>query len=144
VAEECDRCGAPFCPYCKNRNEAPLYCSDCVRLHLKKEGSGIEEHVRQNRELRRRLARRERTCRFGSFFFPGAHRVFEGRPGRAAAVLFGFFFFAAIAVIDFRIFDPRRLAPEPHGLAITVLAAAVALIVWIASNVAAWRESHGT
>jgi hypothetical protein len=144
IAEECDRCGAAYCPYCKNRAEAPLYCNDCVRLHLRKESSGIEEHVRQNRELRRRLARRERLCRLGSLLFPGTHRVFQGKTTRAAIVLFLFAFLAATAAIDFRVFDPRRLAPEPHGLAITIVAAFLALIVWIASNISAWRESHGT
>ncbi|HEY7863162.1 MAG TPA: tetratricopeptide repeat protein, partial [Thermoanaerobaculia bacterium] len=143
VAEECDRCGAAYCPYCKNRGEAPLYCNDCVRLHLRKESGGIEEHVRQNREMRRRLARRERLCRLGTMLFPGTHRVFQGRTIRAAIVLLLFAFFAAMAIIDFRVFDPRRLAPEPHGLAITILAAFLAVIVWIAANIAAWRQSHG-
>jgi tetratricopeptide (TPR) repeat protein len=143
VASECARCGKPFCRICKRSAEGPLYCADCVRLYLRKETAGIEVHIAQTQEMRSRLRRRDRACRLISLFFPGAHATFSQNPLVGFLTLWGFFLFLAIGIIGLRFFNPRTL-PTPGALRpTTIIGLAGALLIWLASQRTAWRESHG-
>ena len=144
TASECVRCGRPFCAACKRYGDPPLHCSPCIRVEIRKEDSAIEAHVEQTREMRRRIARRDRACRLLSLLFPGTHAYFSDRPLRAAAALFGFFFALAAAIVGWRFFQIRPLAPRPIWSALTLAAAALSLALWVASNAASWRNSHGS
>jgi tetratricopeptide (TPR) repeat protein len=143
LASECAKCGKPFCPWCKRPGDPVLYCSDCVSLHLRKETVGIEAHVAQTREIRWRLNRRDWSCRLATFFLPGAHRDVADQPIGAFLTLFVFLFLMAVAGINDRFYGLRPL-PPPHAWSATVgLALGLAGIVWLASQRAAWKESHG-
>jgi tetratricopeptide (TPR) repeat protein len=143
VAGECVRCGRPFCGICKRYGDPPLYCTPCVRVEIRREEPGISAHVDQSREIRRRIAWRDRACRALSILLPGAHAYFSERPMRGLAMLFGFFFSLAAAVIGWSFFEVRPLAPRPLWSGLTLFAGASALFFWIAGNAAAWRNSHG-
>ena len=142
-SELCARCGAPYCGFCKRYGDPPLYCATCVRLHLRREDAGIQAHVAQADEVRRRTRSDNRVCRLLSLLLPGTHRFFTER-SLAGAVLLLFFFLALAAfLVGHRLFDPRQLAVE--GWRLTVLVAALAaLAIWLVANFSAWRESHGS
>jgi tetratricopeptide (TPR) repeat protein len=144
LASECAKCGKAFCPWCKRPGDPLLYCSDCVSLHLRKEAVGIEAHVAQTREIRWRIRRRDWSCRLATFFLPGAHGDVADRPIGAFLTLFVFLFLMAVAGINDRFYGLRPL-PTPHAWSATVsLALGLAGIVWLLSQRAAWRESHGS
>ena len=143
MAAECVRCGRPFCVRCKRYGDPPLFCTPCVRLEIRREEQGIEAHVEQTKEMRRRVAHRDRVCRALSFFLPGTHSYFAERAGRGFAALFAFFFAVAAALIGWRFFEIRPLAPRPIWSALTVVSALLAAALWASGNVSAWRNSHG-
>jgi tetratricopeptide (TPR) repeat protein len=143
VAGECVRCGRSFCTLCKRVGDPPLFCSSCIRLEIRREEPGIDAHVQQTREMRRRIAARDSACRFLSLLLPGAHSYFSEKPHRALSMLFVFFFALAAAVVGWRFFEVRPLAPRPLWSPLAVCAGSLALILWLAGNVGAWRRSHG-
>ncbi|HEX7252054.1 MAG TPA: tetratricopeptide repeat protein [Thermoanaerobaculia bacterium] len=143
MATECTRCGKPFCRRCKKTAEAPLYCPDCVRLYLHKESAGIEVHVAQTREIQERVRQRDRACHATSFFLPGAHVVFSQKPVAGFLALWLFFFFAAAAAIGLRLFNPRTLPAPDSWHATSWIALSAAVVMWLVSQRAAWRDSHG-
>ncbi|HEY6928154.1 MAG TPA: tetratricopeptide repeat protein [Thermoanaerobaculia bacterium] len=143
IATECTRCGKPFCQRCKRSAEAPLYCPDCVRLYLHKQSAAIEVHVAQTREIQGRIRKRDRSCRIISFFVPGAHVVFSQRPVAGFLSLCAFFFLAAAAAIGLRFFNPRTLPSPDSWHATSWIALAAAAVMWLVSQRAAWRDSHG-
>lgn len=143
LAGECVRCGRPFCARCKRYGDPPLFCGPCVRLEIRREEPGIEAHVEQTREVRRRVAQRDRACRALSTLLPGAHAYFSERPGKGVAMLFVFFLALAAALIGWRFFEVRPLAPQPAWSPLAVCAAALALVLWLSGNLPAWRSSHG-
>ena len=142
-AAECVRCGRPFCERCKRFGDPPLFCTPCVGNEMRKEQPGIEAQVAMSREIRRRVRRRDGLCRALSFFLPGTHSYFAERPVRGFLLLFAFFFALAAAVIGWLFFQIRPLAPRPPWNALTITAAAAALLFWAAGNFSAWRRSHG-
>ncbi len=144
LASQCVRCGAPFCGYCKRYGEPPLYCALCVRLHIRKEPLGIQEHMAQAAEIRRRIRQRDATCRLASLFFPGSHRFFSERPASGFVVLALFFFSLAAGRIGLALFDPRQLPPPGSSRLLPALACAAALVIWLGSLFYAWRDSHGS
>lgn len=144
TAAECTRCGKTFCRLCKKNPEAPLYCADCVRLYLHKESAGIEVHVAQAQDLRARVRRRDRACRLTSLFLPGTHLAFSQKPVAAFLMLWVFFFFAAIAAISLRVFNPRTLPSSDAWVLTSWVALAAAALIWINSQRTAWRQSHGS
>lgn len=144
IATECLRCGKAFCSECRRSGDSPLYCTDCVRLHIKKEPVGIEAHVAQAEEIRRRTRARDRFCRLGSFVLPGTHDAFAEQPARAAARLLGFAFAVAMVVIGETYFNPRQLPPEGAWRGTALVGLVAALMIWASANLAAWRGSHGS
>lgn len=144
TASECARCGAPFCRFCKRYGDPPLYCSDCVRLHLRREDVGIQAHVVQAEQLRRRNRARDQRCRIASLLLPGTHRFFSDTPLLGFLALTLFFFCVAAAWIGERFFDLRNLAPDTGLRWFAMVAGGLALMIWIVSNISAWRESHGS
>lgn len=143
MAAECVRCGRPFCALCKRYGDPPLFCTPCVRLEIKREEPGIEAHVVQSQEARRRVRRRDRACRLLSLLLPGTHPYFSERAGRGFALLFAFFFALAAALVGWHFFQIRPLAPRPLLTPLAVGAGAAALGLWVSGNVSAWRNSHG-
>lgn len=144
LAIECARCGIAVCDSCRRFGDHPLYCTACVRLHVRKENVGIEAHVAQSQEMRRRVRARDRLCRLVSLILPGTHRIFSERTAAGAATMAFFFLLVGIAVIGGRFFDPRQLPPSGNGRLGILVPAAVAALVWAASLGSAWRHSHGT
>ncbi len=144
LAIECARCGIPVCDSCRRFGDHPLYCTTCVRLHVRKENLGIEAHVIQAREMRGRVDGRDRVCRLTSIFLPGTHRFFTDRTIRGYLALLIFFFCVAVAVIGGRFFDPRELPPASATRLAILVPAAVAVLIWAASLVRSWRETHGS
>jgi tetratricopeptide (TPR) repeat protein len=143
VAAECLRCGRPFCYRCKRYGDPPLFCTPCVRLEIRREEADIDAHVQQTREVKRRVAWRDRACRALSAFLPGTHAYFSERSVRGFFVLLGFWFALAAAVIGWRFFEIRPLTPGLGWRPLTVTAALSALAIWLAGNTSAWRKSHG-
>jgi len=143
TASECARCGAVFCGFCKRHGEPSLYCNTCVRLHMRREDTGIQAHVVAAEEARRRNRSRDRKCRWASLLFPGAHRVFSDSPVAGFLLSAIFFLFIAAAVSGDRLFNLRPLTPMSGLRWFTVFAAAAAFALWVAANVSAWRKSHG-
>lgn len=144
VAAECLRCSKPLCSLCRRSGDSPLYCTDCVRLHIKKEPVGIEAHVIQAGEIRRRTRSHDRLCRLASLVLPGTHDAFSGEPGRAAVRLVVFGFAAALALAGESVFDPRQLPPATEWRGTAVVGLLTAFVVWASANVAAWKGSHGS
>lgn len=144
IAIECARCGSPVCESCRRFGDHPLYCTTCVRLHVRKENLGIQAHVAQSQEMRKRVSARDRLCHAISFLVPGTHRFFAERTFAAGSLLFLFSLLIAVALVENRYFDPKQLpgTSSNHVLAITV--GAVALIVWLSSLVTSFRNSHGS
>lgn len=143
LAAECTRCGKPFCPRCKRLGDPVLYCSDCVRLYLRKESAGIEAHVAQTREVHSRTRQRDVSCRLVSLVLPGAHLDLSDRPVASFLTLLLFLLLIAVAVIDMRLYDVRSLPPA-HAWPVGTLASLVpAGILWLWSQKVAWKESHG-
>ncbi len=143
VAEECDRCGRPFCARCKHWGETSPYCAECSRLSRKEEVD-IEEQVAQTRSMQGRAVRRHRIRRLASLLLPGSHAIDSGRPVRGAAIALVFFFGLGAAILDDRVFDPFALPPE-GPLRLTVVAgAALALVVWLRAQWGARSVSDGS
>jgi tetratricopeptide (TPR) repeat protein len=144
MAHECLRCGKAFCRVCRRPGDSPLYCTDCVRLHIKKEPVGIEAHVTQAKELRRRTRLKDLFCRLGSLVLPGTHDAFAERPALAAARLFGFALGLALVFIGETYFNPRQLPPGGEWRASALVGSLTAIGIWATANLAAWRGSHGS
>ncbi|HEY6147577.1 MAG TPA: hypothetical protein VIZ69_07755, partial [Thermoanaerobaculia bacterium] len=121
----------------------PHYCTTCVRLHVRKESGGIEAHVQQTREIQRRVQARDALCRVLSLVLPGTHRIFSGRTVAGVTRMFLFLFLVAVAAIGGRFFDPRELPPSGSGRWAVIALLAGAALLWLASLVRSWRESHG-
>lgn len=143
IAIECARCGAPVCDSCRRFGDQQLYCTTCVRLHVRKENMGIEAHVRQSEEVRRRVRSRDRLCRIVSLFVPGTHRIFSERTFAGGFTLLFFTFLLAIAVVGRRFYDPRQLPTAGLHLGAIVFGA-LSLVVWLVSLVTSWSNSHGS
>ncbi len=143
-ASECIRCGKPFCKRCKRLGDPVLYCTACVRMHIRKESVGISSHVEQAEEIRRRIRHRDRACRFASLLLPGTHRFISEHPWSGFLTLLAFFLCLAIAWIDEKFFDPRELPPPEVWRFTVFVGLAVALAIWLSSQLKAWRESHGS
>lgn len=144
IAAECLRCGKTFCGRCHRPGDSPFYCTDCVRLHIKKEPVGIEPHVAQAAGIRRRTRVRDRVCRLFSLVLPATHCSLAEQPGRAAARLFAYAFGAALLLVGETLFNPRQLPPEGSWRATAVAGSLLMLIVWVSGNLSAWRGSHGS
>lgn len=144
LAGECERCGTPICDSCRRFLDQPHLCATCVRLHVRKEDVAIEAHVAQSRQIRARVAARDRLCRLLSLVLPGTHRIFSDRPAAGAGTMLLFFLLVAIAAIDGRFFDPRVLPPS-GGLRVSAVVLGMAAAgLWAMSLVRSWRHSHGT
>ena len=139
AASECVTCGRPFCRYCKRYGEPPAICTPCARLRK----DGIESHVTHAADIRRRVRRRDLTCRLTSLLLPGTHRFFSQRPvsGFFALVLF---FSLLAAAIGGTFFDTRRLALPAVRADFGFAALAAAAVLWTAGLFSAWRHSHGS
>lgn len=144
TATECLRCGKAFCSKCRRPEDSPLYCTDCVRLHIQKEPVGIEAHVAQAEEIRRRTRWKDRLCRLGSFGLPGAHDAFSEKPVRQAVRLFAFTFAVALVVVGETYFNPRQLPPDSDWRGTAVVGGLAAFVIWASANLAAWRGTHGS
>ena len=144
IAAECLRCGKAFCRNCRRPGDSPLYCTDCVRLHIRKEPVGIEAHVTQGKEIQRRTRLKDRLCRLGSLVLPGTHDAFAEQPARAVARLFGFALAVALVVIGETYFNPRQLPPEGAWRGSALVGLLTAFVIWATANLAAWRGSHGS
>jgi hypothetical protein len=115
-----------------------------VRLHIKKEPVGIEGHVAQAQEIRKRTRWKDRLCQLGSLLLPGTHDAFTERPARGASRLFGFAFAIALIVIGETYFNPRQLPPEGEWRGTAVVGLLAAFLIWATANLAAWKGSHGS
>ncbi len=144
MAAECLRCAKAFCRVCRRPGDSPLYCTDCVRLHIKKEPVGIEAHVAQAEEIRRRVRWRDRFCRLGSLLLPGTHDAFSEKPVRGAVRLFAFAFAIALVVAGETYFSPRQLPPDSDWRGTAVAGGLAAFVIWTSANLAAWRGTHGS
>ena len=144
MAAECLRCAKAFCPLCRRPGDSPLYCTDCVRLHIKKEPVGIEAHVAQAEEIRRRVRWRDRFCRLGSLLLPGTHDAFSEKPVRGALRLFAFGFAVALVVAGETYFSPRQLPPDSDWRGTAIVGGLAAFVIWASANLAAWRGTHGS
>jgi hypothetical protein len=114
-----------------------------VRLEIRREEAAIDAHVEQTREMKRRIAWRDRACRALSVFLPGAHAYLSERAVRGFVVQLAFWFALAAAVIGWRFFEIRPLTPGLGWRPLTVVAALSAIAIWLAGNASAWRKSHG-
>jgi tetratricopeptide (TPR) repeat protein len=139
-ATECSRCGRPFCRRCKRYGGPPLYCERCVRLYTRGGETPPEVRTADRRETARRRSRRRAVVRVASFFAPGVHRFFAGRPYTAVAMFLPFFFAVGIAVDGPWLFELAPLAPPavPARLA----AGAAALTLSLVAVAGAWRQTR--
>jgi len=144
ISIECARCGTPVCDACRRFGDHPLYCTTCVRLHVRKENLGIQAHVAQSQEMRRRVSARDRLCHALSVIVPGTHRIFAERSFAGFVLLFSFSLFAAVALVGHRYFDPRQLPGSSGGNAWLIVFGAAALLVWASSLASSFRHSHGS
>lgn len=144
LAIECARCGMPVCDACRRFGDHPLYCTTCVRLHVRKENLGIQAHVAQSQEMRQRVSARDRVCHALSVLVPGTHRIFAERPFAGGFVLFVFSLLAAVALVGNRFFDPRQLPSSSSGHARLYVFGAAAFLVWVTSLASSLRNSHGS
>ena len=140
LASECSRCGRPFCRRCKRQGPA-LFCGRCVRIHARKDVPD-EEARDENRAAQLRSLYRRMVVRLGSLFVPGIHRFLAGRPWRAFALLFVFFFAAALAFGGPWLFDVAPLAPARTLLPGRIALGALALALWVLGIVGAWRMTR--
>jgi tetratricopeptide (TPR) repeat protein len=144
TATECLRCGKAFCRLCRRATDSPLYCTDCVRLHIKKEPVGIEAHVAQAEEIRSRTRWKDRFCRLGSLALPGAHDLFSEKAVRGAVRLFCFALALALVAVGETHFNPRQLPPEADWRGTALVGGLAAFVIWASANLAAWRGTHGS
>jgi tetratricopeptide (TPR) repeat protein len=79
AAQQCSRCGRPFCPYCKSGRDGHEYCSQCVHLFVLGDGLAPETKSMKLYEVERHEARGRRGRRIASAIFPGASHLLTGR-----------------------------------------------------------------
>ncbi len=131
VAQECDRCGRPFCKRCRYFGDPSLYCAACWKLHMKKDDVDIEIQVAETKAMQRRVSGRHRAVRIASLLLPGSHAFASRRPIRAALVLLLFFSAVGAALLDERFFDPLTLPPFGTVRATVVAGVAIAAALWL-------------
>lgn len=134
----CDKCGRTFCRLCKPPGESALLCSQCIHVYLRKDGVSIETKLQKVEEVRRRQGFEGRLRGALNLVLPGGEFLFQGRAGRAAAILLPFFLglFAAVLRQDL------ALSPRPGGGPLflgTVLWAMLALAAWFVGQLTARR-----
>ena len=78
-AQQCARCGRPFCPYCKSGREGHDYCSQCVHLFVLGDGLAPETKSMKLYEVERHEARGRRGRQIASVLLPGASHLLTGR-----------------------------------------------------------------
>jgi tetratricopeptide (TPR) repeat protein len=144
VAQNCDRCGRPFCKRCRRWADPSLYCTACWRLHMRKDDVDIEDQVAETKAMQRRADRRHLAVRVASLLLPGSHAFASRRPARAAAVLLVFFTAIGAAVLDERFFDPLTLPPLGGVRLTVVVGGALALALWLRAQWGARRVPSGS
>jgi tetratricopeptide (TPR) repeat protein len=139
-AGECARCGRSFCPRCKFAGESPVYCSQCVRVFLRKEGVGMDAQVAKTEEARRNQRRRRRERRLLSMVVPGAASVLRGAEirGLFAGILF-YSLITAVAAGD-RLFPVLTMPASENIPWGPMIFGVLALVVWVSSN---WNAAEG-
>ncbi len=144
VAQNCDRCGRPFCRRCRRFADPSLYCAACWKLHMRKDDVDIEDQVAETKAMQRRASRRHLAVRMASLLLPGSHAFASQRPARAAVILLAFFTAVGAALLDEKFFDPLTL-PPPGSLRWTVVAgAAVAAALWLRAQWGASKVPSGS
>ena len=144
IAQNCDRCGRPFCKRCRRWADPSLYCTACFKLHMRKDDVDIEEQVAETKAMQRRTERRHLAVRIVSLFLPGSHAFASARPLRAAVILLVFFAAVGAAVLDSRFFDPLTLPPLGPVRATVIAGAAIALALWLRAQWGARRVPSGS
>lgn len=140
-AGDCVKCGRTFCAKCKSSRESATYCTQCIHIYLKRDGVSLETKKKKLEEVQVWQQRTVRVRRMLSILAPGAGRVYEGF---TTTGLIGISLFA-LAVVTAVL--AGRLAPiaSPAGplpAIIRVGAIIVAIVVWLAYVIPAWRARH--
>ncbi|MGH9442021.1 MAG: tetratricopeptide repeat protein [Thermoanaerobaculia bacterium] len=136
-AEDCVRCGRPFCRRCKPRGTAAGFCRACVRLFVTKEGADIAAKVAHSSEARRQQKIRQRERRFLSLLLPGASRISRGQPAAGFAVFLAFFFLLTLAFLAGHLFPIRSLPSRPLYPWREAIAGFLAFALWLGANIRA-------
>jgi hypothetical protein len=77
-----------------------------------------------------------------TFVAPGVHRFFGEKPYVAAATLALFFLALGAAIGAPGLFELRPLAPRSAAVPGRLVAAAVALLLWVLAMAGAWRQTR--
>jgi tetratricopeptide (TPR) repeat protein len=144
VAQECDRCGRPFCKRCRRFGDPSLYCAACWKLHMRKDDVDIEDQVAETKAMQRRASGKHLAVRIASLVLPGSHAFASRRPVLAAAALLVFFSAVGAALLDEKFFDPLTLPPLGNIRATVVAGAALAAAVWLRAQWGARRVPSGS
>jgi tetratricopeptide (TPR) repeat protein len=136
-AEECVRCGRPYCRRCKSRGSAASFCNECVRLFVTKEGADIAAQVAHSSEARRQQKIRQRERRILSLLLPGASRISRGQPAFGFGVFLVFFFLLSLAILAGRIFPIRSLPSRPLYPWRESISGVLAFALWLGANIRA-------
>ncbi len=144
VAQDCDRCGRPFCKRCRRFGDPSLYCAACWKLHMRKDDVDIEDQVAETKAMQRRASGKHLAVRIASLVLPGSHAFASQRPVLAAAALLVFFSAVGAALLDEKFFDPLTLPPLGNIRATVVAGAALAAAVWLRAQWGARRVPSGS
>jgi tetratricopeptide (TPR) repeat protein len=151
----CIRCGRAYCQRCKRGGQAQEYCSQCLHLFVIGDGLAPETKTRKLYEVDRYERWSRGSRRVVSLLLPGSGHLLRGRTALGCGLLV--LWFAALVAwmpgvlvplerligVDLRL-DLLRAGAVPgffrlNGTA--VLAAMVAVFVWLAGNVWRWRRA---
>jgi len=148
-AQQCSRCGRPFCPDCKSGREGHEYCSQCVHLFVLGDGLAPETKSMKLYEVERHEARGRRGRRLASAILPGTSLLLTGRAWMGFGLLTLWLlawiggFPQGLAPLERSLGLSVHLAglrpgsiPDAYGLdAVFLLALPLGAIAWVAGNV---------
>lgn len=147
-AKRCIRCGNPFCNDCKRSTEGHEYCTQCVHLFVLGDGLAPETKTKKLFEVERHERRVRSLRRWLSVLVPGTFQLTRGRALLGSLLLLTWI--AAwvgavprlVGALDPLVGAGLRLdlletaaVPAAWSIsALSVISAAVGLIVWILAN----------
>ena len=148
AANQCGRCGRPFCPRCKPTRDGHDYCSQCVHLFVLGEGLAPETKSMKLYEVERHEAWGRRARRITSALLPGASHLLTGRAWIGCGLLMlwslawlggcprGLAALERVLGIGVHLAELRPgTVPNVYGIdALCLLAIPLAIVVWLLGN----------
>ena len=148
-AQQCARCGRPFCSLCRAGRDGHDYCNQCVHLFVLGDGLSPETKSMKLYQVERHEAWNRRLRRLASALMPGSSEMLGGRAwlGFGLALLWMIAWIGSVPAIlapleqsagmtmTLDSLRPGALPDVYHLDAAMLLAVPLGLFAWLAGNV---------